>query len=69
MLALASNNSVLRTVSKGFLLFRTFAMAANHSVPKLKDPSLLKEQCYVGGKWIDANSGQTFEVHGESIMK
>ncbi|MFU8882451.1 MAG: aldehyde dehydrogenase family protein, partial [Rhodobacterales bacterium] len=28
----------------------------------LKDPSLLAEQAYVDGKWIDSDSGATFEV-------
>ncbi|GAB7358422.1 hypothetical protein MBLNU230_g2488t2 [Neophaeotheca triangularis] len=34
----------------------------SHSVPPLNDKSLLKSQAYVNGKWIDAKSGQTFEV-------
>ena len=29
---------------------------------KLKDPSLLKSQCYVDGKWIGADSGETIAV-------
>lgn len=68
MLASPNNISGIRTISRRFLFFRTYAMSANHSVPKLKDQSLFKEQCYVGGEWIDAKSGQTFEVHGESMM-
>ncbi|MGI9486698.1 MAG: NAD-dependent succinate-semialdehyde dehydrogenase [Geminicoccaceae bacterium] len=28
----------------------------------LKDPSLLKEQCYINGEWVDADSGKTIEV-------
>jgi len=38
---------------------------------QLKDPSLFKQQAYVNGKWIDAKSGKTFEVHGEldTILK
>lgn len=39
---------------------RTYGMS--HSVPPLNDKSLLKSQAYVNGKWIDAKSGQTFEV-------
>ena len=34
-----------------------------HNVPKLKDPSLLKNLAYVNGKWVGAKSGKTFEVH------
>lgn len=33
-----------------------------HSVPPLSDKSLLKEQTYVNGEWINAKSGKTFEV-------
>jgi hypothetical protein len=60
-------------------LYRTYAMKA-HTVPKvcqvlilggsfansfkLKDPSLFKQQAYVGGQWISAKSGKTFKVHG-----
>ncbi|CAI6335957.1 unnamed protein product [Periconia digitata] len=33
-----------------------------HSVPPLSDKSLLKEQTYVNGQWINAKSGKTFEV-------
>ena len=30
--------------------------------PPLNDRSLFKSQAYVNGKWVDAKSGQTFEV-------
>ena len=37
----------------------------SHSVPKLKDPSLLKtDVAYVNGEWVKAASGKTFEVFG-----
>jgi len=39
---------------------RSYAMA--HSVPPLSDKSLLKNQSYINGKWVDAKSGKTFEV-------
>ncbi|MCP1335838.1 NADP-dependent succinate-semialdehyde dehydrogenase [Futiania mangrovi] len=29
---------------------------------KLNDPKLLRQQCYINGKWVDADSGKTFEV-------
>lgn len=29
---------------------------------RLKDPQLLREQCYVNGEWVGADSGVTFEV-------
>src|SRR5579871_348145 len=28
----------------------------------LKDPSLLRQQCYINGKWVDADSGKTVNV-------
>ncbi|KAL3445144.1 Aldehyde/histidinol dehydrogenase [Aspergillus insuetus] len=31
--------------------------------PKLNDPSLLKSQCYINGKWVGSASGATFAVH------
>ena len=30
--------------------------------PQLKDRSLFRQQCYVAGKWIDADSGETIQV-------
>ena len=29
---------------------------------QLKDPSLLRHQCYVGGQWLDADSGASLSV-------
>ena len=29
---------------------------------KLNDPSLLRQQCYINGEWVNATSGQTIEV-------
>ena len=29
---------------------------------ELQDPTLLRTQAYVGGEWIDADSGATFDV-------
>jgi succinate-semialdehyde dehydrogenase/glutarate-semialdehyde dehydrogenase len=29
----------------------------------LKDSKLLREQCYIDGRWVDADSGKTFPVH------
>jgi len=37
----------------------------------LKDASLFRQQCYIDGKWADADSGETVEVNnpatGESL--
>ncbi len=38
------------------------AMAAGGSV-QLKDPSLFRQQCYIDGAWVDADSGETFPVN------
>ncbi|KAJ0153719.1 Uncharacterized protein HZ326_3891 [Fusarium oxysporum f. sp. albedinis] len=44
--------------------------ASNVAPPKLKDPSLLKQDvCYVNGEWVKAGSGKTFEVHDPSTGK
>src|SRR5246127_3379071 len=38
--------------------------AVKKSAPalSLKDPSLLRQQCYINGKWADADSGKSIEV-------
>jgi len=36
--------------------------AAADGAPKLKDPSLFRQQCYIDGAWCDADSGETIEV-------
>ncbi|KAL6701914.1 succinic semialdehyde dehydrogenase [Trichoderma pleuroticola] len=37
---------------------------ASTMVPKLRDPSLLKQDvCYVNGQWVTAKSGKTFKVN------
>ncbi|EGE01703.1 succinate-semialdehyde dehydrogenase [Trichophyton equinum CBS 127.97] len=42
---------------------------AMHTVPQLKDKSLFIEKCYVNGEWVDASSGETFEVQDPSTGK
>ena len=38
---------------------------------KLKDPSLFRQQCYIDGAWVDADSGETVPVtnpaNGETL--
>lgn len=36
---------------------------------QLNDSSLFKQECYVNGEWIKANSGKTFEVTDPSTGK
>lgn len=36
---------------------------------RLRDPKLFREQAYVGGKWIDAQSGKTFSVFNPQNAK
>ena len=35
---------------------------ASNGAPNLTDMSLFRQQCYVAGQWIDADSGQTLDV-------
>ena len=35
---------------------------AGNGTPQLKEMSLFRQQCYVGGQWIDADSGETLNV-------
>lgn len=51
--------------------FRPFPyqFASIHNVPKLNDPSLLISQALVNGEFVDAASGETFEVHDPSTGK
>ncbi|KJF70264.1 NADP-dependent succinate-semialdehyde dehydrogenase [Agrobacterium arsenijevicii] len=32
------------------------------TAPKLKDPSLLRGQCFIAGEWLDADQGQVIDV-------
>ena len=36
---------------------------ASAPVLPLKDPSLFRQQCYINGKWVDADSGKTLDVN------
>ena len=38
------------------------ALAEIVSGVRLRDPALFRQQCYVGGDWVDAESGATFDV-------
>jgi succinate-semialdehyde dehydrogenase/glutarate-semialdehyde dehydrogenase len=38
------------------------AVKKSASALSLKDPSLLRQQCYINGNWVDADSGKTIEV-------
>lgn len=40
-----------------------------HTVPKLKDPSLLISQAYVNGEFVDSATSQTFDVHDPATGK
>ena len=35
---------------------------AANGAPQLKDSSLFRQQCYIDGQWIDADSGETIDV-------
>ena len=36
---------------------------------ELKDKKLFKQQCFINGEWIDAETGETFEVYNPSNQK
>jgi succinate-semialdehyde dehydrogenase/glutarate-semialdehyde dehydrogenase len=38
------------------------AVKKSTSALSLKDPSLLRQQCYINGKWVDADSGKSIDV-------
>ena len=38
------------------------AVKKSASTLTLKDPSLLRQQCYINGKWVDADSGKSINV-------
>ena len=40
----------------------TVQAAAVSEVVQLKDPTLLRSRCYVGGSWIEASDGKTIDV-------
>jgi succinate-semialdehyde dehydrogenase / glutarate-semialdehyde dehydrogenase len=39
------------------------------SLPQLKDPSLLRQQCYIDGKWLGADSGATHPVSNPATAR
>ncbi|RMZ90172.1 hypothetical protein DV736_g2583, partial [Chaetothyriales sp. CBS 134916] len=41
-------------------------VASMHTVPKLKDPSLLIGKAYINGEFVSGASGETFQVHDPS---
>ena len=47
------------------------AKASGNGAPQLKDMSLFRQQCYIDGQWVDADSGDSLEVTnpatGESL--
>ncbi|KAM9879750.1 hypothetical protein BJF96_g823 [Verticillium dahliae] len=68
LLKLSSQVTARRPVRNSFVPFTL--RAASTMVPKLKDPSLLKQDvCYVNGQWVKAKSGKTFEVHDPATGK
>ena len=36
---------------------------------KLKDPSLLRQSCFIGGLWASADSGATLPVHNPATAE
>ncbi|CAK4033448.1 probable NAD-dependent aldehyde dehydrogenases [Lecanosticta acicola] len=72
LLKTLSSNAVLRSQIRQADRLRFLsrpAAAGIHSVPDLKDTSLLKSQGYINGEWVGAKSGKTFEVHDPATGK
>jgi hypothetical protein len=44
------------------LIFSKIIKEVPAAMLKLKDPSLLKQQCYLNGQWLDADSGTVIDV-------
>jgi succinate-semialdehyde dehydrogenase / glutarate-semialdehyde dehydrogenase len=59
-------SSLYRTALPSYRIISTANMS---SVPKLKDPSLLIQQAFVNGNFVDAASSQTFDVHDPGTGK
>ena len=36
---------------------------------ELKNKSLFKQQCFIGGKWVNSINGQTIEVENPATQK
>ncbi|KAK6820607.1 succinate semialdehyde dehydrogenase [Apiospora arundinis] len=70
-LASSARYTIKSNFQRSTLPLVTTRLASNmSSVPKLKDPSLLKtDVCYVNGEWVKAASGKTFEVTDPSTGK
>lgn len=68
-----TSRTVLRSSFQKYTLPARYlrpASTMSHSVPKLKDPSLLKlDVAYVNGEWVKAKSGKTFEVTGMAVVE
>ncbi|THV85788.1 succinic semialdehyde dehydrogenase [Aureobasidium pullulans] len=59
--------SSFQPITRISIASRSYAMG--HSVPPLNDPSLFKQQAFINGKWVDAKSGQTFDVYDPATHK
>ena len=50
----------------------TRAVAKADATLPIKDQSLFRQQCYINGQWVDADSGKTIEVTnpatGQSVL-
>src|SRR5699024_12131719 len=43
---------------QGGTIMSTLAKAADHATPDLKNSKLFRQQCYMDGAWLDAESGK-----------
>lgn len=72
ILSTVSRTPVLRSQIRSTNHLRLLSSSAArqaHQIPPLSDKTLFKEQCYINGKWVNAQSGKTFEVHDPATGK
>ena len=48
-------------------VYRAFSSSMSHEpnldwVNSLRDKELFKQQCFIGGEWVDAGDGETLDV-------
>lgn len=65
-------STIFPSVPRNLLQLRTMSASASAVAKKLKDPSLLTDKAYIGGKWVSAASGATYPVinpaNGQTIV-
>lgn len=63
-----SSQQLLYHIYRQHRLSRQWSIHQLISSLQFKDPSIIDNRCFVGGKWISASSGKTFAVLGTPIL-